>query len=865
VEIDAFRKNAPTPLDTDLAKVLSSPAGVTVSRVREGILVDPRSMERQTSMTEWLSASGRRIGALRGLERETRDALASAAAHDQHAIQAAVVREVAFSLAIIVVVASLALALGRSITGPLGQVSEGARTLSSGDLAFDVGYVGHDEIGDVAAAFRGLHRTAEGLAGELRAMNVAVCENRLDHRADVGAFAGTWSSLLAGLNDTMAAFAQLQGQRERAERQVGDFFQLSLDLLCIVGIDGYLKRVNSAFERTLGYTQQELLSKPLLDFVHPDDRRRTREASAGFAGGRELVHFENRFVARDGSVRWLQWSGRPVPGEPLVYATARDVTESRRAAEEQAALRRVATLVASGAAPSETFSLVAAEVGRLFRGDAAVVLRYEHDGSATLVGGWNGRGVDLPIGANQPIAAPGVALRVRETGEPGRAEPLAGGPPSGWAFFRELGAGARVGAPITVEGRLWGVVIAVASEAERLPAGSEAGLGDFTELVATAIANAEARVALRRVADEQAALRRVATLVARSVPPAEVFAAVAAEIRELMGVDITTIARFEPDATATVMAGAGHPGVIGERRKLEAPLASEAVFRTGRSARVDDFRGAWERAREIVDRYGVRSSVASPIVVGGSVWGAIVAASRQGSLPPDTEQRLADFTELVATAIANAEHRSQLAASRARVVAAADETRRRLERDLHDGVQQRLVSLALDLRATEDDVPPEVEQVRAALARAVDGLNDALCELREISRGIHPAILAQGGLSAALRTLGRRSAIPVQVSVDSARRLPQHVEVAAYYVVAEALANVAKHARASAAFVDVAAEDGVLRLCVRDDGVGGADPSRGSGLVGLTDRVEALGGAIAVESAPGKGTSLHVTLPIARA
>jgi signal transduction histidine kinase len=287
---------------------------------------------------------------------------------------------------------------------------------------------------------------------------------------------------------------------------------------------------------------------------------------------------------------------------------------------------------------------------------------------------------------------------------------------------------------------------------------------------------------------------------------------------------------------------------VGERWQLEAGTPIAEVQRSGRPGRADHFRG------------GV--AVATPVVVGGRLWGATLISSRRGPLPMDTERRLAEFTELVAIAIANAEDRAELTASRARIVAAADETRRQVERDLHDGVQQRLVSLALALRAAEPSVPPGQPELRLALSQTVAGLNDALSELREISRGIHPAILSQGGLAPALRTLARRSRVPVELTAGAEERLPAQLEVAVYYVVAEALANVAKHARAESASVDLERSDGTLRLRVRDDGVGAADPARGSGLIGLSDRVQALGGTVVVESPPGSGTCLEVKLPI---
>jgi len=209
-----------------------------------------------------------------------------------------------------------------------------------------------------------------------------------------------------------------------------------------------------------------------------------------------------------------------------------------------------------------------------------------------------------------------------------------------------------------------------------------------------------------------------------------------------------------------------------------------------------------------------------------------------------------------------ARSRAELAASRARIVAAADETRRQIERDLHDGVQQRLVSLALAQRSAEAIVPAELYELRLQLSQVVDGLAGAIEELQEISRGIHPAILAQGGLAPALKTLARRSAVPVDLDVRAGARLPEPVEVAVYYVVSEALTNAAKHAHASVVQVGVGARDGVLELSIRDDGSGGADPTRGSGLIGITDRVDALGGTIELASPVGQGTTLLITLPI---
>jgi signal transduction histidine kinase len=366
------------------------------------------------------------------------------------------------------------------------------------------------------------------------------------------------------------------------------------------------------------------------------------------------------------------------------------------------------------------------------------------------------------------------------------------------------------------------------------------------------------------LADEQAALRRVATLIAQGAGPEEVFAAVAAEMRNLVGADVTRIIRREPDGTATLVGGTGSDDRPRSLGRAEPGLATAEVFRTGRTARIDDDSGV---SSEVATRWlgaaaSFRSAVASPVVVAGGLWGTIVAISLGGPLPQETERRMDEFTELLAIAIANASSRTELAASRARVVVAGDQARRRFERNLHDGVQQRLVSLALRLRRIERRLPGEQPELRAALSETVQELNEATDEVREVAQGIHPAILTQGGLAPALRTLALRASMPVDVIVEREERLPEPVEVAAYYAVAEALTNAAKHGAASRARVTLDCTDGLVRLRVSDDGVGGADPSTGSGLTGIRDRVEALGGSLAVRSPRGGGTVLDVALPL---
>jgi len=374
---------------------------------------------------------------------------------------------------------------------------------------------------------------------------------------------------------------------------------------------------------------------------------------------------------------------------------------------------------------------------------------------------------------------------------------------------------------------------------------------------------------LRRIVEEQMALRRVATLVARGGPPPEIFGAVAAETGRALAADCTAVARFEADGTATVVGSWARSGglesapPLGARWLLDPGGGMEQMWRTGRPARVPDYESIGGPASWRTRQLGIRSGVGSPIIMEDHPWGAIVAFSGEAEPNPEgTEERLLAFTELVAMAIANTESRAELAASRARVVAAADETRRRIERDLHDGIQQRLISLGLELRVAAARVPADNRGLARQLSRTGQGLAEVVGELREISRGLHPAILERGGLGPALRALARRAGVPVELREDVGGRLPERVEVAAYYVVSEALTNAAKHAHASVVEIDIGVTDQILRLQVRDDGAGGADQSRGSGLVGLSDRVAAVGGRIEITSPPGGGTTLLVTIPV---
>jgi PAS domain S-box-containing protein len=466
--------------------------------------------------------------------------------------------------------------------------------------------------------------------------------------------------------DREAIASALEASHQELER----FFGLSSDLLCICQRTHFL-RVNPEFERVLGYSRSELVSRPLLEFVVPEDRSNTREALAGVARTSRSTRFENRMLRKDGSTCWLEWSVRSHGG--LFYAAGRDVTERRR---EQDRLRA----------------------------------------------------------------------------------------------------------------------------AQRTIEANNAQLADL--------------------AVQQTGLRRIATLVARGVTPSEVFAAVVEEIVRYLDVSGAVLIRNQPGGETVQVAGLG--------------------------AGLD------------VDSLDVQA----PIIVHDQPWGAVaITSSRFDCLPADTQTRLEDFAELAAMAIANATAREELRASRARIVTAADNARRRLERDLHDGAQQRLETLKLEVRMAHDCIPAELCELRLQTARILTDLAAVSDDLHEFSRGIHPAVLA-AGLPAALRTLARRSGIPVILDVDVERELPESVQVAAYYVVSEALTNTAKHAHAEQVSASAALDDTHLHIVIEDDGVGGADPRKGSGLVGLVDRVEALGGRLRVLSPVGAGTSLHVDLPL---
>jgi signal transduction histidine kinase len=537
----------------------------------------------------------------------------------------------------------------------------------------------------------------------------------------------------------------------------------------------------------------------------------------------------------------------------------------RGLSEEQSALRRVATMVARGAPHAELFTAVTEEVTRLLNLEYAEIGRYEPGGTVLVVAAWSEAGQHLPVGSRWSLGGTNLMTTVSETARPARIDvyPEASGE-LGLAA-RDKGVRSAVATPILVEGSLWGVVVAGCMEARSLPPDTEARLASFTELVATAIANAESRARLALLAEEQAALRRVATLVARGTLPERLFAAMTEEIGRLLPVQYAYMGRYEADGMLAVVASWGQVGEYfraGRRDAVGGKNLVTKVFETGSSARIDDLSDLSGALGVAAREAGFRSAVGTPILVDSTLWGVMIAGTKLEELmPPDTEERLSSFIELLAMAIANAESHAALAASRARIVAAGDESRRRIERDLHDGAQQRLVHAVIVLKLALAALPSSEVDARDLVGEALGHAEQANSELRELAHGILPGALSRGGLRAGVEALTARVLLPVSVDVQVGR-LADGVEATAYFVISEALTNVVKHAAASGAQVKAAIEHGQLRVEVSDDGIGGARGGYGSGLGGLEDRVAALGGQLTVDSPEGVGTRICAVVPL---
>jgi signal transduction histidine kinase len=383
--------------------------------------------------------------------------------------------------------------------------------------------------------------------------------------------------------------------------------------------------------------------------------------------------------------------------------------------------------------------------------------------------------------------------------------------------------------------------------------------------VEAGIDTAEMAGKANRLADEQAALRRVATLVASSALPEQVFQIVAEEAGRLLEARTAATVRFAQDSA--VVAGSWNDGegagiAVGTLVPYSEP--GSPVYRVSHEGgRIDDYVDLPGEAARLTQLAGYRSSVMAPITADGRLWGALsVFSASADHFPPDAQLRLADFTNLVALALESAEAHGQLTASRARIVEASVAERRRLERNLHDGAQQRLVTLAVHLRVAQECLREDPKAAEAMLANVGEDLKVALEELRELARGLHPAVLSDRGLEPALQSLANRAPFPVEISGVPTLRLDEGVEAAIYYVVAESLTNVAKHANATEARVKISTANEEVVVEIRDNGSGGASMDRGSGLRGLADRIEALGGQLELKSPSGGGTVVRTTLPV---
>jgi signal transduction histidine kinase len=532
--------------------------------------------------------------------------------------------------------------------------------------------------------------------------------------------------------------------------------------------------------------------------------------------------------------------------------------ELEQIAEEQAALRRIAILVAQGAAEDELAAAVTSEIGHIFEADRANTMRVDGD-TIRVIGAWRRDGdLSLAAGLDFPYGGDTTTARIVATRAPARVDSAADlRTELARRLWIERGLHASIGAPVVVDGMVWGAVTAFRTQLDDpFPPGAEMRLHDFAALVAQAIVNAEARRETAAMVAEQTALRHIATLVAAARPQAEVLEAVTAEVGRLFGASTVTLLRPAGDHDGfVVLASCSDPETLpvepGSRYHPAPGSATLAVLETGCAS----------RSEETSSEQGRCSAIVAPVIINGSLHAVLEASRPAEAFPDGAETRLRSFADLAAQSIANARAQAEVRASRARIVRASDETRRRLERNLHDGAQQRLVSLSVLLRLATAKLPGAADEARDLLLNAAAELTLALEELRDLARGLHPPFLTERGLGPALEGLASRMPLPVSVEQGIEGQLPAPVEAAVYFVASEALTNVAKHAAAAEATVRTEWADGAALIEVVDDGVGGADLAAGSGLQGLTDRIEALGGSFGVDSVPGKGTRVWARIP----
>ncbi|HEU5390262.1 MAG TPA: PAS domain S-box protein [Streptosporangiaceae bacterium] len=660
----------------------------------------------------------------------------------------------------------------------------------------------------------------------------------------------------------------------------------ALDGVIIIDQDGRVTYLNAAAERIFGYRADRVLGRELADaFLPPSAREAHRRGLTRYLASGQTHVLDRRIevtaVRADGSEfpAELTVTRAGLPGAPAFIGYVRDITERQRAeedlltarqrlkavADEQAALRRVATLVASGASQEKVFAVVAEEVAGCLDLPLVSVIRFEASGTAVHVGAW-GRQNPFAVGTSWQLDEHGASGRVYRSGRSARVDYAHVPGPIAARLVGQAGIRSAVAVPIIVNGRPWGAMMALSTATAPQPASTEARLASFTELVATAIANAEAHQELRRLADEQAALRQVATLVAQGAEQTAVFDAVCEVTGRLFGAASVNLAQFTADEMNLTQAGWSQRGTHvppGTRLPLDGESINALIRQAHAPVRVDSYEGRSGRLAARLRELGIQSEVGAPVVVDGEVWGALIAGTDQADpLPPGTEERVASFAELIGTAVSNATARAELIASRARMVTASDAARRRVTRDLHDGAQQQLVSTIINLQLAQQSWSSAPERAREYLNLALRDAGSSINGLREIAAGIHPAILTLRGLAAALDALADRLPMPVRLDVTD-RRLSAPIEASVYFFCSEALTNVVKHAKASSAWVRVAVEENRCTIEVGDDGIGGAEARlETSGLIGLRDRIGALKGAMHISSPPSSGTALRAWIPL---
>jgi PAS domain S-box-containing protein len=645
--------------------------------------------------------------------------------------------------------------------------------------------------------------------------------------------------IVRDVTDRIVQQRQIETQNQFLEA-MGD---ATTGLLCNLHLDGRIGRdsVNLPLRELTGYAQYEVDGGYFWEvFVAPEDRADAERVFREVVAGEQPGEQQSRWLTKDGREVIVAWTCRPMPevtGEaPKLLVSGSDVTE-RALHQEQLQTERDYMEAVTDATPS-LLCRISSEGRLAVDGQNASMQAFTGYTEQDVAGRLFWEAYSAPEDAEaveQAIAAAAAG------NDPGELE-------TQWVTrdgLRKHVAWTCTPLPAR-ETDLWGTTTAP----HLLISGT-----DVTER--------------RRREDEQAALSRVAVAVASERRAEEVFHTVTREVGQLLGATRADMIRFDGQRDEALIVG-----VWGRDHTDETELGrwmtpvqggpTRAVWESGETMRFEPDGPVSERLRGRLLSMGITSTVVAPVSLSGRVWGAISVWVNEGRLPLETEERIARFTALVATALANTEAREELVASRARIVEAGDAERRRLERNLHDGAQQRLVSLSLSLRLAQAKLATDAHAADEILSGASVELALALEELRELARGIHPAVLTDRGLGPALESLADRTPIPVEFDRLPEDRLPPPVEAAAFYVVSEALANVAKYADASSVSVSVAQEDGYAVVEVADNGVGGADPTGGSGLRGLSDRVAALEGRLAIVSPPGAGTRIRAEIPCGR-